>query len=167
MNPVSALPGGEDAAGSASSVVELLEVLWGGGRDLPAAPLSVSQLRVMYILGHHDGINLRTLTEALDSTPSSASRLCDRLEAVGFLERSPSSASRRELELRLSASGRSFLAELRARRERKLQEVLALMSRSDREALMTGLEAFKAAADGGPAADSADGTRSSSVSRSA
>ncbi|QKW18077.1 MarR family transcriptional regulator [Kitasatospora sp. NA04385] len=148
MSPFSAFPGPDDAAQTASSVMELLEILWGGGRDLATAPLSASQLRVMYVLERHDGINLRTLTEALDSTPSSASRLCDRLEAVGFLDRAPSTTSRRELELRLSGRGLAFLAELRSRRERQIEAALGGMSAADRKALVRGLESFQAALAG-------------------
>lgn len=132
------------AARTVSSVVELLEVLWGRGRDLPAAPVSPSQLRVMLVLEHNDGINLRTLTEALGSRPSSVSRLCDRLEAVGFIERAPSASSRRELQLRLNSHGRSFLRDLRARREQELGAVLARMPAARRTALVEGLESFRA-----------------------
>ncbi|MEU6969496.1 MarR family transcriptional regulator [Kitasatospora aureofaciens] len=148
MDTVSPLPGRPDAAAIASSVVELLEVLWGGGRDLVAAPVSVSQLRVLYVLEASDGINLRTLTQALDTRPSSASRLCDRLEAIGLVQRNPSAASRRELELHLTAPGRAFLAGLRADREQSLERVLEAMPDADRRALMSGLTSFRAAAMG-------------------
>ncbi|WP_051967339.1 MarR family winged helix-turn-helix transcriptional regulator [Kitasatospora mediocidica] len=146
MDIVSPLSGRTDAA-AASSVVELLEVLWGGGRDLSSVPVSVSQLQVLYVLEKNEGINLRTLTETLDSRPSSVSRLCDRLEAVGFLRRSASPSSRRELELHLTTQSRTFLAELRARREAGLAQVLDAMRPADRKALVTGLRAFGAAAD--------------------
>ncbi|MGW4650820.1 MarR family winged helix-turn-helix transcriptional regulator [Kitasatospora sp. NPDC004289] len=157
MNPASPLPGPVDAATTLSSVAELLEVLWGGGRDLAATPVSVSQLRVLYVLAESDGINLRTLTETLASRPSSVSRLCDRLEAVGLLQRGASPVSRRELELRLTPAGRSFVADLRAAREASLGEILAVMSPSDRRALLTGLTAFRAAsaAAAGPVAGGA------------
>ncbi|MER7112480.1 MarR family transcriptional regulator [Streptomyces sp. NPDC000229] len=49
---------------------------------------------------------MRGLGEVLGSTPSSVSRMCDRLEALWFVARSPSSASRREVELRLTGRGR-------------------------------------------------------------
>ncbi|MCX5214987.1 MarR family winged helix-turn-helix transcriptional regulator [Kitasatospora sp. NBC_00240] len=148
MDKVSPLPGRPDDAAVASSVVELLEVLWGGGRDLVAAPVSVSQLRVLYVLEAHDGINLRTLTETLDSRPSSASRLCDRLEAIGLVQRTASAASRRELELRLTPAGRTFLAGLRAGRQQSLEGILQHMPEADRRALLSGLRSFRAAALG-------------------
>ncbi|MFD5080485.1 MarR family transcriptional regulator [Streptomyces sp. NPDC058371] len=126
-----------------SEASELLEILWGRAST---APVSASQLRVLFILEHSEGINLRTLADALGSTPPSTSRLCDRLQAVGFVERRPSAISRRELRLFLSRRGRSFLSELRVRRERALESVLAQMPAAQRTALLQGLEAFCAAA---------------------
>ncbi|GAA2923303.1 MarR family winged helix-turn-helix transcriptional regulator [Streptomyces mexicanus] len=126
-----------------TTAVELLEVVWGRAST---APTSASQLRVLHILEHHDGINLRTLAESLASTPPSTSRLCDRLQAAGFVERVLSAQDRREVRLRLSGRGRAFLADLRARRERELRTVLADMPADKRVALLEGLEAFCAAA---------------------
>nr|WP_202035363.1 MarR family transcriptional regulator [Streptomyces mexicanus] len=121
----------------------MLEVVWGRAST---APTSASQLRVLHILEHHDGINLRTLAESLASTPPSTSRLCDRLQAAGFVERVLSAQDRREVRLRLSGRGRAFLADLRARRERELRKVLADVPADKRVALLEGLEAFCAAA---------------------
>ncbi|MER6460644.1 MarR family transcriptional regulator [Streptomyces sp. NPDC048409] len=126
-----------------TKAVELLEVVWGRAST---APTSASQLRVLHILEHHDGINLRTLAESLASTPPSTSRLCDRLQAAGFIERVVGAEDRREVRLHLSAHGRSFLADLRARRESELQKVLADMPAAKRVALLEGLEAFCATA---------------------
>jgi DNA-binding MarR family transcriptional regulator len=126
-----------------STAGELLEVLWGRASTAPA---SASQLRVLLILEHHEGINLRTLADSLASTPPSTSRLCDRLQAAGFVDREVSPIDRREVRLHLSSRGRAFLDDLRARRERELQQVLALMPATKRAALLEGLEAFCAAA---------------------
>ena len=126
-----------------TTAVELLEVVWGRAST---APTSASQLRVLHILEHHDGVNLRTLAEYLASTPPSTSRLCDRLQAAGFVERVASPEDRREVRLHLSSRGRAFLADLRARRERELRKVLADMPAVKRIALMEGLEAFCATA---------------------
>lgn len=126
-----------------SQASELLEVLWGRAST---APVSASQLRVLFILEHHEGINLRTLADCLGSTPPSTSRLCDRLQAVGFVERRTSAGSRRELELFLSRRGSAFLADLRSRREAALEGVLEQMPAAQRAALLRGLEAFCAAA---------------------
>lgn len=129
----------DDVARVASVAAELLDVLWGRAST---APVSASQLRVLFILEHNEGINLRTLADALSSTPPSVSRLCDRLQAVGFIERTPSSNSRRELQLHLSARGHAFLQDLRSRRELELKAVIARMPPKRRAAMLDGLEAF-------------------------
>nr|WP_234320053.1 MarR family transcriptional regulator [Streptomyces sp. SBT349] len=135
-----------DAARAASDVIELLEVLWERGRDAASpVPVSSSQLRVLYILERDEGINLRGLGDLLGAAPSSVSRLCDRLQAVGFVERATSQTSRRELELRLTAGGRRFLAELRERREEALTAAIATMTPAARSALVEGLAGFRTA----------------------
>lgn len=139
--------GPEQLSGIANKVTELLEVLWERGRDISPAPLSTSQLRAMYVLERGAGISLRALTEALGSTPPSVSRLCDRLHAVGFLERMTSSASRREVELRLSDRGQAYLRDLRLRREEHLRTLVEAMPLEAQEALHAGLVHFLAAAE--------------------
>lgn len=149
-------PEPQEVARVTSEAAELLEVLWGRAST---APVSASQLRVLFILEHNEGINLRTLADALGSTLPSTSRLCDRLQAVGFVERRAATASRRELELYLSRRGRAFLTGLRVRRESALQSVLEQMPTAQRSALLKGLEAFCAAA----AAQIHDGGQSAAV----
>ncbi|BBC91352.1 MarR family transcriptional regulator [Streptomyces griseofuscus] len=137
-----------------STAAELLEVLWGRASTAPA---SASQLRLLHILEHHDGINMRTLAASLASTPPATSRLFDRLQAAGFVEREHSPEDRREVRLRLSGRGRAFLTDLRGRREAELRAVLDLMPRTKRTALAEGLQAFCAVA----AARIHDGTQGS------
>ncbi|MFD7133589.1 MarR family winged helix-turn-helix transcriptional regulator [Streptomyces sp. NPDC059894] len=132
-------PEPEEVARVTATAAELLEVLWGRASTAPA---SASQLRVLLILEHHEGINLRTLADSLASTPPSTSRLCDRLQASGLVERAVSPADRREVRLCLSGRGRAFLADLRVRREQQVQAVLAVMPAARRVALLEGLEAF-------------------------
>lgn len=136
--------GSRDAAHAGSEFIELLEVMWEQGREaVPTGPVSPSQLRVLYALDHQDGINLRTLSEALGSAPPSVSRLCDRLQATGLIERTPSPVSRRELELRLTSHGRTYLADLRKSREGILMSTIDAMPPKARRALLEGLRGFR------------------------
>ncbi|WP_307129062.1 MarR family winged helix-turn-helix transcriptional regulator [Streptomyces sp. B1I3] len=138
-----------DAVREGSEFVELLEVLWEHGREaVPTGPVSPSQLRVLYTLDKEEGINLRMLAEALGSASPSVSRLCDRLQATGFVERAPSPVSRRELELRLTSHGRAYLVDLRMRREKVLMSTIDAMPVKARRALLEGLRAFRNAASG-------------------
>jgi DNA-binding MarR family transcriptional regulator len=134
-----ARPRPDEVARVTSTAAELLEVLWGRASTAPA---SASQLRVLLVLEHQEGINLRTLADSLASTPPSTSRLCDRLQAAGFIDREASPADRREVRLHLSSRGRTFLADLRERRQQELQAVLEDMPAAKRAALLEGLEAF-------------------------
>jgi DNA-binding MarR family transcriptional regulator len=159
VTPFRQPPESEEVAQLTSRAAELLEVLWSRA---PTTPASVSQLRVLLALEHHDGVNLRTLAQSLASTPPSTSRLCDRLQAAGLVEREVSASDRREIRLHLSGRGRSFLADLRLRRQEALSVVLDRMTARDRAALARGLEAFCDAASAHVARDApepADDTR--------
>lgn len=89
---------------------------------------------------------MRALGEALGSAPPATSRLCDRLEAAGLVERRLSASSRREIELYLSRPGRALLEEIRAGQVREVALVLAAMEPEAAEALLQGLAAFRDAA---------------------
>ena len=134
------LPLNPDAlVGVLTEVVEQVEVIWERSRAASPAPLSASQLRALFVLDGTDGINLRDLAAALDSSPPSTSRLCDRLQAVGFLERATSATSRREVQLRLTTRGRAYLADLRDRRRAHLRELLDALPSATRAQLTDGL----------------------------
>ncbi|WP_328535360.1 MarR family winged helix-turn-helix transcriptional regulator [Streptomyces sp. NBC_00344] len=133
-----------DAARAAS---ELLELLWGRGQEAaPAGTISPSQLRALLIIEKREGANLRSLGRALGSRASSVSRLCDRMQAMGLVERCPSPTSRREVELRLTSHGHVLLNEYRGIRAREVAVVLDAMEPAAVEALTKGLTAFHAAA---------------------
>ncbi|MFG3345798.1 MarR family winged helix-turn-helix transcriptional regulator [Streptomyces sp. NPDC048018] len=151
---------------AARELIELLEVLWERGRDMVSpTPVSASQLRVLYSVDREEGISLRTLGELLGSAPPSVSRMCDRLEALGFVQRLPSPVSRRQLELHLTARGKAYLRDLRAQREEALLAVIAAMSPTSRKALLRGLTGFhEALGEGAPAAPSRPDTPLKDVS---
>ncbi|MHA6758676.1 MarR family winged helix-turn-helix transcriptional regulator [Streptacidiphilus sp. PAMC 29251] len=133
-----------EVAQAASVVVELLDALQGRGQEsAPQGRVSPSQLRALLAIERWEGLNLRALGEALASKPPAVSRLCDRLQADGLLERSLSSSSRREVELRLSRRGHAVLAEYRSSRVQELREVLGTMSATGLSDLTRGMAAFR------------------------
>ena len=71
----------------------------------------------------------------------------NRLQALGFVERTPSPVSRRELELRLTVRCKTYLRELRARREDALLAAIETMAPAARAALLKGLRGFRAAVE--------------------
>ncbi|MGW3324060.1 MarR family winged helix-turn-helix transcriptional regulator [Streptomyces virginiae] len=152
----------EDPAAALVAAAELLAVLHAHGQDGAAPAVSPSQMRALIAVEGSEGINLRALGDVLGSRPPSVTRLCDRLEALGLLTRSPHPSSRREVELRLTPRGQALLEERRAIRARALSAVLVRMAPEAVDALVTGLAAFREAADGlvpaGRPADTADGS---------
>jgi DNA-binding MarR family transcriptional regulator len=105
-----------------------------------------AQLRVLTIVAGNRHTNMSRLAEALEVVPSSASRVCDRLEATGMLRRVPDPRDRREVRLLLTPAARRVLEELRDRRRRALAEVLERMAPAGRHDLVRALAAFDAAA---------------------
>jgi DNA-binding MarR family transcriptional regulator len=123
----------------------------------PAVP--PAQLRVLTILAAGRHTNMSRLAEALDVVPSSASRLCDRLEATGLLRRELDPRDRREVRLLLTRPARRLLDELRERRREAVAEVLERMSPTARQELVRALSAFADAAGVG-LAEATGGLRS-------
>jgi DNA-binding MarR family transcriptional regulator len=139
------------AGTSTGAVVEsaaaALVAVWAHSRYAAVTKVSSIQLQALLTLEPRHHLNLATLSEVLGALPSSTSRLCDRLEAAGWVRRSTSQDDRRELTISLTASGRALLAELRAQRREDLAQIIDAMPPAARAALMLGLRAFTAAAD--------------------
>ncbi|MFD3679678.1 MarR family winged helix-turn-helix transcriptional regulator [Streptomyces sp. NPDC058613] len=152
------------AVADVGELIELLEIVWERGRDtVSAPPVSSAQARVLFVIEKNEEINPSALGRLLGAAPPSVTRLCDRLQAIGFLERNPSPADRRELQLRLTPRGRAYLGDLRSRRQEALAEAMAAMPAASREALAVGLSDFLDAVAGPlrlPAAGSAESARS-------
>ncbi|KES04073.1 MarR family transcriptional regulator [Streptomyces toyocaensis] len=132
-----------------ADAVESLANLWSVAAQQAALRLSTHQLRALLVLEAATGLNLTALAERLGTGLPTASRLCDRLEAAGMLERSLHPEKRREVRLSLTAQGRRVLDDVAARRARALAAVLAGMDPAERSALRRALKAFLAARSAG------------------
>jgi DNA-binding MarR family transcriptional regulator len=124
-------------------VLELLELAWERGRGaLSTAPLSAAQTRAMYVIERDPGINLSALGSHLSAAAPSVSRLCDRLQAAGFIRRTPGPQDRREVQLELTEAGSAHLRTIRCRREQALQQAMSRMDPDAQDALATGLRSL-------------------------
>jgi DNA-binding MarR family transcriptional regulator len=138
-----------DVAAAVESAVESLVSVLDSARAAHTPTVPPAQLRVLTIIASNRHTNMSRLAEALDVVPSSASRLCDRLEATGLLRRVPDPRDRREVRLMLTPAARKLLAGVREARRRALADVLGRMPEPARQELVRALEAFAEAA--GPA----------------
>ena len=123
-----------------------LVLLWDRAEDGVTPRIPPLQVRVLTVLSTQNSMNLTQLAQAVGAIPSSASRLCDRLEAAGLIERNVSAGSRREITLRLSAEGNRRLEAFAQIRRDDFEVVLNQMSGPARRALLKGLTAFSEAA---------------------
>jgi DNA-binding MarR family transcriptional regulator len=141
-----------DVAAAVESTVESLLAVLDGARLAQNPAVPPTQLRVLTIIAGNRHTNMSRLAEALNVVPSSASRLCDRLEATGLLRRVPDPRDRREVRLLLTPTARHLLDGLTERRRLALGGVLERMPPARRLDLVRALAAFDdaytAAADG-------------------
>jgi DNA-binding MarR family transcriptional regulator len=138
-----------DLAGLAATIetaAEALANLLDPARCEQLAPVSPAQLRVLLLLRARPTLNVNGLAAALQVGASSASRLCDRLEALGLLSRVPDPQDRREMQLPLSAAALDLLAALSRYRRHAIETVLAGMPTTARADLARTLTVFSAAA---------------------
>ncbi|WDZ83176.1 MarR family transcriptional regulator [Micromonospora cathayae] len=129
----------EAAAGALVGVLDSA-----GSRHSVSVP--PTQLRVLSILSARPGTNVNRLADLLDVVPSSASRLCDRLEATGLLRRVADPRDRREVHLVVTPAAETLLREITERRQRAVQAVLDQMSHRSQHELLLALLAFGQAA---------------------
>lgn len=125
---------------------QALVMLWDRAEDWAVPRVPPSQLRVLTVLGRSGPMNLTALAGHLGAIPSSASRLCDRLEASGLLTRDISVDSRREVTLSVSKQGWRRLEAFAATRRSDFAQVLELMTLEARQSLVDGLREFSDAA---------------------
>lgn len=71
-----------------------------------------SQDRALFLLAHEEPMTQRDLTDRLGIQPGSASELIGKLEAAGFIARTPSENDRRTQDVRLTELGRRHLSDL-------------------------------------------------------
>jgi DNA-binding MarR family transcriptional regulator len=114
--------------------------------------VSIVQLRALTMLRQLQPASLVQLAEGIGVTPSTTSRLVDRLVAADLVERRTSPESRRQIELRLSPDGEATLDRYDRVRLTGMAEALEQLPEGRREAVLDALGEFGAALCGIPAA---------------
>ncbi len=136
-----------NAAESIEAAADSLAAVLDPARGDHALRVSPTQLRVLTWLRSHPQTNVNGLAESLGVGPSSASRLCDRLEALGLLRRVADPRDRREVQVQVTFEADQLLTQISQNRQRALEEVLARMPEVARQELARSLIAFQTAAD--------------------
>jgi|1186.fasta_scaffold226688_2 DNA-binding MarR family transcriptional regulator len=120
----------------------------------PALDLvTLPQFRTLVVLSTAGPLRIGALAERLHANPSTFSRSLDRLVAGGWVHRSASPGSRREVLIRLSPEGRALVDSVTDRRRREIADILARLSVEDQLSVASALELFASAAGETPVED--------------
>ena len=106
--------------------------------------VTLPQYRALVLLTVRGPSNAGALAEALGVQPSSVTGLCDRLVRKGLVTRQPSTSSRREVTVSVSAKGRALVNAVARRRVRELRRVLSPLGPRELRRLVEAFEAFEA-----------------------
>ncbi|MBV8190313.1 MAG: MarR family transcriptional regulator [Alphaproteobacteria bacterium] len=106
--------------------------------------LTRSQCQVLAHLARHEGIPQSGLAEILEVEPITLTRILDRLEAGGLVERRPHATDRRIRQLYLTAEARPLLADIFAIGADTRGEALDGVPEIERDLLFQTLTTMKA-----------------------
>jgi DNA-binding MarR family transcriptional regulator len=115
--------------------------------------LTLTQLRVLFVLRAEDGASASVLAERLNVTPSTLTRIVDRLARQELVRRETDSDDRRLVRHYLSASGASTVEELERGGRARMNEIMDRLSNGQLERLVLALDDFAAAVDAQEAED--------------
>lgn len=114
--------------------------------------VSLPQFRVLVLLSTSGPLRMRDLAERMGAVASTFTRVVDRLESSGWVERSTGNVDRREVFISSTPAARQLVDEVTERRRREIAAVLAQLSVAEQEQLRDAFRLFTTAA-GEPAVE--------------
>ena len=101
--------------------------------DALEGAVTVVQFRLLRTLDALGRVSCTSLATALGTAASSVTRLVDKLEAAGYVERGAHAHSRTIVTVEVTEAGREVVAAVLARRHALLEEVLDAMAPEERD----------------------------------
>ena len=111
-----------------------------------AEDTTIAQYRALVVLASRGPQRVSDLAAALDVTPPTAGRMCDRLLRKGLIRRHRARADRRAVQVSVTASGREVVDQATARRRALIADILRRLPAGQQSAVAGALAAFAAAA---------------------
>jgi DNA-binding MarR family transcriptional regulator len=102
----------------------------------PASKLTPSKLRALEIVAETRDVRVGELAERVGIDETTATRLVDRLEGLGLVERRSVADDRRATEVALTAGGEALVAEVGKQRLQFFSEVLGALEPEERVELV-------------------------------
>jgi len=113
--------------------------------------VTLPQFRALVVLDGHGGIRrVGELAHELRISPSTATRLCDRLVRKRLVRRDVDPTNRREVAIALSSRGRDLVREVTLRRRVEIASIMSKVPSAQRVTIVDALTAFRDAAGEDP-----------------
>jgi DNA-binding MarR family transcriptional regulator len=118
-------------------------------RSVEAAPVDVTvpQYRVLTLLVGAGPQLIGAIAEQLGVNPSNATRLCDRLQKLGLVQRARSLDDGRAVQVTITPSGRRLVASVDQHRRREVLDVLRRLTPTQTRTAARSMAAFNQAAN--------------------
>jgi DNA-binding MarR family transcriptional regulator len=111
-----------------------------------AEDTTIAQYRALVVLASRGPQRVGDLAAALDVTPSTAGRMCDRLVCKGLISRHRARADRRAVRVALAPAGRRVVDEATARRRAIIAAILGRLPPARQDIVARALAEFADAA---------------------
>jgi DNA-binding MarR family transcriptional regulator len=111
-----------------------------------AEQLTLTQFRALRVVGERTPVTMGRVAEQLAMNPSTVTRACDRLIAVGLLHKAQNPLNRRETLLAPTARGRQLVDRVDLERRRALAAVLDHLDDDVRSSVLSAFAQFAEAA---------------------
>jgi DNA-binding MarR family transcriptional regulator len=111
-----------------------------------AEETTIAQYRALVVLASRGPQRMVDLAKALEVTPSTAGRMCDRLLRKRLIRRHRARVDRRAVQVSITAAGREVVDAATARRRALLAQILAKLPPAQQSAVADALRAFAVAA---------------------
>src|SRR5262245_41114652 len=112
-------------------------------RRLQSLGLTQAQWRAIVYLSRNEGMTQAALAESLEIQPITLTRLIDRMESAGWVERRTHPLDRRAVQLYLTAQSQPLLEQMHARAADTLNEATRGVAQSAQRQLVATLEQLK------------------------
>jgi len=118
-----------------------------------AEEVTLTQYRTLIVLASRGPQNLAGLAEAVDVTPATATRMCDRLVKKELIKRSAEPDDRRHVRLALTKKGLALVTKVTKRRRREIENIVEAIAPGEQAILVQALSRFAHAAGEVPEQD--------------
>ena len=118
-----------------------------------AEEVTLTQYRTLVVLASRGPQSLAELADAVDVTPPTATRMCDRLIKKRLIVRRHERGDRRLIRLTLAKDGRELVDAVTQRRRTEISHLMEAIPRDQQAALVDSLQRLTAAAGEVPEQD--------------